>query len=512
MIDVIKEYLISVGFSVDNQSINNAKNEMSKFEKMLGGFANTIAGKFSIAAVGITAFYETLTVAAGKFANAVAQSDREIELLARRMYTTEANARSLSETMKALGVTSIEQLKDVALNPEFKAQFLELRQLTRSLDNPQNKEFLRYVREINFEFQKLSARVNYFKRDVVSSFARELKPVIDNLVRDLRPLYQDLIKNAPKYANSIGKFLANIAQMGLHIGQAFTNIIKFVKDLPDDIKRISETSAILFFALKTNLGWVFMTLQSIFLMIDDYMVYLKGGKSYYSEVYDILTGKGKKVTDDNESFFDRISKAKKEKGLLGAFKDIWQNDKPLGGVPIYKSKGTDFGNIRIRDDKDIGLSTSLIEFIEALNPYLDGVKSDYIISDGYTNRGSKERGHASGLKMDIGFAGKSFEEQIKLLQAISMQSKLAQSFIEVSSKQEYDKYINVLKSGGYDTSKFDFHETRKGNEHVDIRTVPPDKTSWVINIYESGNARETAREVIALANESGIRANQEAII
>ena len=361
-------------------------------------------------------------------------------------------------------------------------------------------------------------RINYFKMDIAASFANELKPVIDNMFKDIKPFYQELIKNAPTYAKSIGKFLANIAQMGLHIGQAFSNVIKFIKDLPDDIKRISETSAILFFALKTNLGWIFLTLQSIFLMIDDYMVYLKGGKSYYSDVYDILSGKGKKVTDDNENFADRIVSAynkngKGIKGITGIVKDLWKGDNPYNLKPIFKPKGTDFGNIRVRDDKSLNLSKPLLEFINTLNPYLNGVKNDYVISDAYTNRGSKERGHASGLKMDIGFAGKNFQEQLKLLQAISQQSKLAQSFIEVSSKQEYDKYINALKSGGYDTSKFDYHETRKGNEHVDIRTTPPDnKTSWVINVYESGNARETAREVLALANENGIRANQEAIL
>lgn len=515
MIDVIKEYLISVGIGVDNKSFNDAKGQMNKVENMLGKSASSIYGRFAIATAGITALYATLTVTMAKFSNSVAQTDRHVELLARRFFTTEANARSLSTAMKAMGISSMDQLKDVALNPEMRGQFLELRRLARSLESPESQAYLKYIREINFEFQKIAIRAEYLKIRLASAFAEGLKPSIDAFKKDFKPLYDNIIKNLPKYTEKIGKSLANIAQIGMHVGQAFGNIINFIVNLPDHIKKIGQASTILFLALRTNLGAIFLVLQSIFLMIDDYMVYLKGGKSYYGDVYDILSGKGKKVTEDNENFIDRTVKNYKKggggmSGTIYAAKEMW-NQKSPGGKMIQQNRGTDYGNIRIRDDQYVMMSSPLLDFVKELNPYLKGAaKSDYVISDGYTMRGSVDKGHASGLKMDIGFAGKTFQEQMKLLQALSQQSKLAHAFIEVSSKEEYQRYINALNAGGYDSSKFEYSPTRKGNEHVDVRAETPKNLTFYI--YESGNPKETAREIVAELDREGIRDNQEVIV
>lgn len=508
MIDVIKEYLVSVGFGVDNKSVDKAKAQMNDMEKHLGKFADTSAGKFASLSVAMVTFYETFTLAIGKFAVGVAQADRQVELLARRFYTTEANARSLSATMKAMGLTSMEQLKDVALNPEMRGQFMEMRGLARSLESPESQKGLQYIREVNFEFQKLGVRIEYFKQQVVSAFATSIKPAIEAFKKDFEPMMKDFQKNGAKYANAIGKFLGNIAQMGIHITEVFGKTFEFIKNLPDTIKQIGQASIALFVILTTKLGWIFFTLQSIFLMIDDFMVYLKGGKSYYSDAYDVLTGK--------VGLGDVV--AKQENSLGRAFRNYQEAGGGLPGIGNaikgawnYREQPRVYEGARGHEGKfgfsnGMYISKPVQDFLRAISPLLS---SNYTVTSGWENRGGAEKGHKSGLKYDVGLAGKSFNERLDYLKAIAGQQSMAESFVEVNTKNEYNRYIHALQNGGADTSRFHYLAPKHG-ENIDVRVAPPSqKVSININ---GGNPMQIAHEVKKEIAYTGIRADQGVIV
>ena len=170
MFDIIKDYLVSISADIDKKAFQEIDDAINKTEKKLGKFSSTAVGKFATAGSALVAFYGAVAGASAKLANSVANADRKFELLAKRFYTTEKNIRSLSMAMKALGLNSMEELQDVALNPEMRSQFMELRSLASSLDNGKYKQALREVRAFAFEFQKFSIRFEYFKTNVVANF------------------------------------------------------------------------------------------------------------------------------------------------------------------------------------------------------------------------------------------------------------------------------------------------------------------------------------------------------
>ena len=502
MFDILKDYLVSLTAEVDKKSFKEIDNAVAGTEKKLGKLADTAVGKFAIASSAIAGFYSAVTAVSLKFANNIAQADREIEKLSKRLYTTEKNARSLSMTMKTMGVNSLEELQDVALNPEMRSQFNELRSLSSSLDDGSYKEALKYIREINFEFQKFALRFEYFKMSVVANFAQALQPTIEALKKDIKPFTDNLIKNAPKYARAIGSFFAKLVQIGIHVTQAFAGVIKFITNLPQTIKAIGISAMGLAFILKSRFGAILLTLQTLFLIIDDFMVYQKGGLSEYSDFWDFVTGKSNlNLANDNFlglSIFGELVAMIKEigyyvkqiathfgiksiaKSLFGIPASVTSHSlqieknvvnaigdtvsKSLGFQSWYTGKGTlrsysgDIGKMRFLTRTY--LSSPLQEFITGLSNLLEKNtefgKGGVFITAGTEKRKSGQ--HPKGEAFDIAFGAgrsisKNFTKTMAYLRDLYALEGFKRAIIETDDAEFINRVRSQLSKEGLNPSK-----------------------------------------------------------
>ena len=73
MLNILKDYLISVGMQVDKQSFSQADKAIKDVDKGLGKFANSATGKFVKVGAGAVALASAVAVAMGKFASSVAE-------------------------------------------------------------------------------------------------------------------------------------------------------------------------------------------------------------------------------------------------------------------------------------------------------------------------------------------------------------------------------------------------------------------------------------------------------
>ena len=502
MFNILKDYLVSLSAEVDTKSFKDIDKAISGTEKKIGKFADTAVGKFATASSAIIGFYSAITAVSLKFANGIAQADREIEKLSKRLYTTEKNARSLSMTMKTMGINSLEELQDVALNPEMRSQFMELRSLSSALDDNSYKEALKYIREINFEFQKFAVRFEYFKMSVVANFAQALKPTIDALKKDIKPFTDNLIKNVPKYSKAIGGFFARLIQIGIHVTQAFAGVIKFITNLPQTIKAIGVSAMGLAFILKSRFGAILLTLQTLFLIIDDFMVYQKGGLSEYSDFWDFVTGKSNlNLANDNFlglSVFGELIAMVKEIGYyvkqLASKFGIKSLAKSLLGIPasmvthsfqaeanlgnavsdkISKTLGlqnwyTGKGDLRSYSG-DIGkmrfltktyLSSPLQEFITGLSNSLEDAtefsKGGIFITSGTEKRNSGL--HPKGEAFDVAFGAgrsisKNFTKTMAYLRDLYALEGFKRAIIETDDAEFINRVRSQLGKEGLDASK-----------------------------------------------------------
>lgn len=251
-IEIIKEYLVEIGFTVDKPSFTQAEKTIQKMEGTLEKLFKSIAKLFKsfidgvfenkhirkpiekvtaffqkiapkiqtflmttrglvIASVGavvaaVVAGFAVLTQRLHRFMTGVAQADMEIQKFARRMLTTVENARSLKAVMDAMGVQNLDELNDVAFNPELRSQFLALRGIASGMALGEDaQEGLKNIRAFNFEFQKLSLIVNYFFQQLAGHLGKFLGGPLQDIQKLMASFNEFLANNASGAARGIAE-------------------------------------------------------------------------------------------------------------------------------------------------------------------------------------------------------------------------------------------------------------------------------------------------------------------
>ena len=279
-IDTIREYLVKLGAEVDLES-------MVKFDNQLNKMSKKVTQVFSLMRKTVTRLslaYSGLIVSTYKFSASVAQSDIDLQRWARRMYMTEDGARSLKRTLDAMGLSSLEDLQDVALNPELKGQFLELRRLADSLAPSQEiKNNLREIRSVAFEFTKLRLQMSYFIDNLVSSIYKHAKPTVDKFKNWLKDLNQSLFNNMDSWSDKLGKIIGDtinfIGRMIKRFIELLGDLKAFYEEFPNLSKAIIGGVATWMVAFKSS-GFLktLLLFQSILTLYDDYKNYKEGAE------------------------------------------------------------------------------------------------------------------------------------------------------------------------------------------------------------------------------------------
>ena len=277
-IETIREYLVKLGADVDLES-------MVKFDSQLNRMSKKVTQVFSLIGKTVTRLslaYTGLIVSTYKFSTSVAQSDMDLQRWARRMYMTEDGARSLKRTLDAMGLSSLEDLQDVALNPELKGQFLELRKLADQLSPSQEvKNNLREIRAIAFEFTKLKLQISYFADNLASSIYKHSRPAVDRFKKWLQDINESLFNNMESWADKIGKVIGDsinfIARMIDRFVELLGDLKKFYEEFPNISKAAIGAVTSWMLVFKTS-GFMktLLIFQSILSLYDDYKKYKEG--------------------------------------------------------------------------------------------------------------------------------------------------------------------------------------------------------------------------------------------
>lgn len=267
--------MVEIGFTVDKPSFTQAEKTIQKMEGTLEKLFKSIAKLFKSFIDGIfenkhirkpiekvTAFFQKIApkiqtflmttrgliiasagavvaaIVAGfavithqlhKFMSGVAQADIDIQKFARRMLTTVENARSLKAVMDAMGIQNLDELNDVAFNPELRSQFLALRGIASGMALGEDaQEGLKNIRAFNFEFQKLSLIVNYFFQQLAGHLGKVLGGPLQELKKFLDFNIEFFAKHTERFAKDIALFIGlffKLQQIALKLSRVL-NIIK----------------------------------------------------------------------------------------------------------------------------------------------------------------------------------------------------------------------------------------------------------------------------------------------
>lgn len=296
MIDVIKEYLVSLGFKVDTSSYDKAVGAMGKAEKSVSSFAGTAISQFAAAGVAVTTFVALANVGIAKFIGGLAYAELENQKFARKMWTTEENAKSLKTSLDAMGAS----LEDLYYSPELLQNFLKLRQQATEMGPPtEYKEQMKYIRSIGFEFQRLKLEATYAMQWIGYYIYKYLEAPIKQFKEIIKGANDTIEKNMPQWTKQIAQVVSWFGRMGVAAVKAGDSIIKLFKSLPTEIKVAGGAMAGFFALLKMGpIGWIIGGLTALLVLLDDFYTYQAGGESALGTLWEDLENKKGLFGDD----------------------------------------------------------------------------------------------------------------------------------------------------------------------------------------------------------------------
>lgn len=283
MPETLKDYLVKIGWDLDESGFKNATNKItsikSKLDKVKG-----IKDGFKVASDVILGSLRVVNEAILDVVESTALLDYETEKQARLWWVSEQQARSYQTALSALGETHADLL--TMTNEQYRRLY-ELNQLGRSLEAPKElDDFLLLVRDINFEFSKLKVEFEYGKRWVAYFLGQFIGPDAMKVRDFLKRANNYIQENLPKIAEKVARFFEIFYRLGkaaLVVAKSLYSVIesifKFLNlSVPQGIALVSG----FFLLLKTGpIGWFIAALTTLLLLIDDYMTWQRGGISAF---------------------------------------------------------------------------------------------------------------------------------------------------------------------------------------------------------------------------------------
>lgn len=326
-LEVIKSYLVSLGFSVDKNSYDTATRTIESAGESLSKFAGDTVKNFGVAGATVTSFLATAAVGIGKFLSGLGEAQIQYEMLARQMWTTQENAEAFNTTLKAMGVS----LQELYLSPTLMKQYQELHAEAFQMMPPSDfQKQISLVQSITFEFKRMKLEATYSLQWIGYYFIKYMHGPLTSIHQLLQKLNDSMIKGMPTWTKVIAQVMVWVTQLFGTVVQTFQYAWKAITDLFNMIpKKVKEVGAV-FLALGVLIksGPVGIII-GLLLLLNDFYTYLKGGHSEFAPLWAGIMG-----------FYDRLKDSSAFKAFKKGFKDAM--DVISNAIPRAKQAISDF--------------------------------------------------------------------------------------------------------------------------------------------------------------------------
>lgn len=290
--EALKEYLVKLGWDVDNLGLAQANSKIDGFKSKVMGMGTGIAGNFLKAGLAVFSFIGTTNLAMMKLLDSTAKADLAVERFARKMWTTEENARSFLTALDAMDAS----YQDIFyMTPEEYNRFMDLKNLGSEIQAPKGlQDGLKLVRDIGHEFNRLKVIVNYATQWVSYYLTKYLGKDLTNIRDGFRSFNDWLIAKIPTATEKIAKFFTIMFKLGKAVVQTIGNLIDIFKRFWDSLSSgAKKTGGVIarFVALLAMgpIGWFIAGLLTILALLDDFYTWQRGGKSAFGDTWEKLT-------------------------------------------------------------------------------------------------------------------------------------------------------------------------------------------------------------------------------
>jgi hypothetical protein len=280
-LDIIKSYLVALGFQVNNSEFDKANKAVDDLGKTVQSVTSGMTRSFVGAAGAIVGAIAAVTTATAGMIDAVSKADLQYEKLALHMYTTKQVAKELKTVLDTMG----ESMDDVAWIPELRQKYFELLGQARQMETPADAAGqLKDIRSITFEFQRMKLEATYAMQWIAYYLTKYLSGPLGSLKGGLKGFNDWIVKEMPTWTNKVAQWLVmiiNLGKAGIRFVGDFYSMLKSVFDmLPQGVKLFVSAMAILGAAVMTGpFGWFVLTLGTILILLEDFYGYMEGRRS-----------------------------------------------------------------------------------------------------------------------------------------------------------------------------------------------------------------------------------------
>lgn len=454
--NVMKEYLVSLGFNVDRNKLSDALDVVKLGEGKISSLVSKMSTSLGKGTAGIVTMIASAVVAVGKFTTSVAEADMATQNAANSMWMNVDAYRVTQNAVESLGY-SMNELSTIARNPELTNRFSELVELGKQTAAPKELDsMLKKVRDVTFEFDKMQVIAKNGIRQIVYYFLKYLGVDLDNMQNKLASVNKFLQENLPKIAAAIAKVLYYIYRVGKTIGYVISlgakligGIYNFMKKFPSTFKVFIGIISAILLAINPVLTIILAGLSAIILLIDDYMTWQRGGKSYFGDSWKKVEDFIEKAKDKFEWLFEKIE---------------WAVDY------IIDSLGPFFEWLFDAFDSAFGWLKDVFKGVNEFG-YKVGSIPDWILKKDQEVDEANEKAN-NWIKEKIkGFFGSSDESESKKSEVKYQYESSKNTNTSYSPNMKYEQNINVKGSVDENTLRKINQQTKRMLEVLDISSV-----------------------------------------
>lgn len=340
---MLKEYLVGLGFSVDDKTYDQAMGKMKTFEKVAGKMAGNVGKSVAKGSATAVAALASVTMGVTKYVSSVADADMATEKFARRMWMTETNARSLQNVLGAMG-ESMDSIYDVAANAELRSSFFQLRADAAKLEGgPEIDEAMVKIRSVQFEVQRLKLLLSYASRYIAYYLTQYLAVPMEEVRQKLKAINDNGESLIKVWGDKVAKVLSWIVRLFVAGAKAGMSLIQTIQRLPYEVKAAMLAIAALGAIMRNPFTAIILAIGEILLLLDDFYTWQRGGESMFGDMWQQLTDFQEKLantTFESQALEDLKEAVSDLVGLFGGLGDSWdklrQKLSNLDGVKIIQ--------------------------------------------------------------------------------------------------------------------------------------------------------------------------------
>lgn len=290
-LDIIKSYLVDVGFNIDSSGLGSVNTTMQNFFRSVQPHLNLVTKMFQDMGAGILSVSAAIGTATAGLLDQLGNQQIHMQILSREFWTSTQNAMAFSEALNVLHTN----VQGLYLSPTLLSQYQQLYALGKQIQTPGNyAQTIQGIQNIQLQFREMQVEAYYALQWIGYYFTRYMTGPLSNMQNVLQNLNVTIQKNMPTWTANVAKFLVGFTQFWQAAWQIVSSVgstlVQVVNSVPGWAKVVAAAIGVISLAMNsTPFGRFIEAFTAVVLLFQDFQTWKKGGKSAFGGLWSELS-------------------------------------------------------------------------------------------------------------------------------------------------------------------------------------------------------------------------------